>query len=55
MYQYLIKQLGCAASEVLFVGDAPSADVTGSSTFGMSARLIDWRAGQTLTDVLHDL
>ena len=55
IYQYLIEQLGCAAADVLFIGDTPSADVAGPIAFGMSARLIDRAAGQTLADVLQDL
>lgn len=55
IYRYLIDQLDCAASNVLFIGDTPSADLEGPKAFGMSARLIDREAGQTLDDVLHDV
>ena len=55
IYAYLLDQLQCAAGDVIFVGDTPSADVDGPIAFGMSARLIDRKAGQTLTDVLHGL
>lgn len=40
IYQHLIDALNCKASEVLFVGDTPAADVEGPQAFGMSARLI---------------
>ena len=55
IYQYLLGQLGCAAGDILFIGDTPSADRDGPLAFGMAARLIDRPAGQTLDDVLHDL
>ena len=55
LYQHLIDQLGCTADEVLFIGDTPLADVEGPSNFGMSARLINRRGGQTLQDVLSHL
>lgn len=55
IYQYLINQLACVADEVLFIGDTPLADVEGPSNFGMSARLINRKGGQTLKDVLGDL
>ena len=55
IYEALLDQIGCAAHEVLFIGDTPLADVTGPSLFGMSARLIDRKRGQTLQDVLADL
>lgn len=55
IYQYLLKHLGCSAGDVLFVGDTPSADVDGPMAFGMAARLIDRKAGQTLLSLLDDL
>lgn len=55
IYQSLLDQIGCAVHEVLFVGDTLLADVTGPSSFGMSARLIDRKNGQNLQDVLADL
>jgi HAD superfamily hydrolase (TIGR01549 family) len=54
-YQYLIDQLQCRADEVLFVGDTPLADKKGPIAFGMSARLINRKDGQTLKDVLQSL
>nr|WP_207769600.1 HAD-IA family hydrolase [Solimicrobium silvestre] len=55
IYRYLLDRLGCAASDVLFIGDTPAADLDGPLTFGMSARLIDRKAGQTLDKVLDDM
>ena len=55
IYQHLIDQLGCTPNEVLFIGDTPLADVEGPSNFGISARLINRKGGQTLKDVLSDL
>lgn len=55
IYCYLLDQLKCVASDVLFIGDTPAADLDGPLAFGMSARLIDRKAGQTLDDVLDDL
>lgn len=55
IYQYLIDQLGCHAKEVLFIGDTPLADFSGPNEFGMSARLIDRKNGQTLADILVDI
>jgi HAD superfamily hydrolase (TIGR01549 family) len=55
IYQSLIDQLGCQASEVLFIGDTALADFTGPTAFGMSARLIKRQNGQTLAEVLTDI
>ena len=55
IYQYLIDQLECRAKDVLFIGDTPLADFSGPNEFGMSARLIDRKNGQTLADILVDI
>ena len=55
IYQSLIDQIDCQASEVLFIGDTALADFTGPTTFGMSARLINRNNGQTLAEVLNDI
>lgn len=55
IYQYVLDQLGCAAHDILFIGDTPAADVEGPRAFGMSARLIDRKAGQSLNTLLADL
>lgn len=52
IYQSLIDQLDCQASEVLFIEGTALADFTGPTAFGMSARLIDRKNGQKLADVL---
>lgn len=52
IYQYLVDQLGCAAKEVLFVGDTVAADVHGPTAFGMRAGLLSRLSGGTLTGVL---
>jgi methionine salvage enolase-phosphatase E1 len=55
IYQHILGQLGCTAHEVLFIGDTPAADVDGPRAFGMSARLINRRAGQSLETLLAEL
>ena len=55
IYQSLIDQIDCQASEVLFIGDTALADFTGPTTFGMSARLINRNNDQTLAEVLNDI
>lgn len=55
IYQHLLDQLRCAAGDVVFVGDTPSADFDGPIAFGMAARLINRNAGQTLTDAIEGL
>jgi HAD superfamily hydrolase (TIGR01549 family) len=55
IYQALIAQVNCRASDVLFIGDTPLADVDGPRSFGMSAQLINRKEGQTLVDVLDNL
>ncbi|SDR51290.1 haloacid dehalogenase superfamily, subfamily IA, variant 3 with third motif having DD or ED/haloacid dehalogenase superfamily, subfamily IA, variant 1 with third motif having Dx(3-4)D or Dx(3-4)E [Paraburkholderia fungorum] len=55
IYQYILDQLGCPVQEVLFIGDTPAADVDGPRAFGMNARLIDRKAGQSLDALLTDL
>ena len=55
IYQYLIDQLNCQPKDVLFIGDTLLADVTGPQVFGMSARLIDRKKGQKISDILSDL
>lgn len=52
IYQSLIDQLGCQASDVLFIGDTALADFTGPT---MSARLINRNNDQTLAEVLNDI
>lgn len=39
-FQLALEKAGCAASEVLFVGDSPTHDVAGASPLGMKTALI---------------
>ena len=55
IYTHLIDRLGCNPDEVLFIGDTPQADRDGPEAFGMTARLIDRRAGQVLDATLIDI
>lgn len=55
IYQSLIDQIACQASEVLFSGDTVLADFAGPTTFGMFARLINRNNDQTLVEVLNDI
>lgn len=55
IYQYVIDQIHCKPEEVLFIGDTPLADVEGPRHFGMTARLINRKKGQQLTEILADL
>ncbi|GLS05390.1 haloacid dehalogenase [Chitiniphilus shinanonensis] len=41
IYAYVLQRLGCAAEEVLFVGDSVEADFAGPTRIGMRARLIE--------------
>lgn len=54
IYQVLIDKVGCAAHEIIFVGDTLLPDVHGPESAGMSARLINRNIGQNLHDVLSD-
>ncbi|MGQ5525337.1 HAD family hydrolase [Chitinimonas sp. PSY-7] len=37
IYAYVLQQLGCAAEEMLFVGDSVKADLAGPTRIGMQA------------------
>ena len=52
IFQRVCDALGCAPGEVVFVGDSKRCDVDGPRAFGMQARHLDRRAGQSLLDVL---
>jgi len=52
IYQAACDALNCPPGDVLFVGDCQKADVDGPQDFGMQARLIDRKGGQTLQDLL---
>ena len=55
IFQRVCDALGCAPGEVVFVGDSKRCDVDGPRAFGMQARHLDRRAGQSLLDVLADV
>lgn len=55
IYQRVCDALGCAPGEVVFVGDSKRCDVDGPRAFGMQARHLDRRGGQSLLDVLADV
>ena len=52
IFQRVCDALGCAPGEVMFSGDSKRCDVDGPRAFGMQARHLDRRAGQSLLDVL---
>ena len=52
IFQRVCDALGCAPGEVVFVGDSKRCDVNGPRAFGMQARHLDRRAGQSLVDAL---
>ena len=53
IYQAACDALNCRPEEVLFIGDNREADLEGPQAFGMQARVIDRKGGQTLKDVLQ--
>ena len=55
IFQRVCNALGCAPGEVVFVGDSKRCDVDGPRAFGMQARHLDRRGGQTLLDVLAEV
>jgi len=52
IFRLVCAELDCAPGEVVFVGDSVRCDVDGPRAFGMQARHLDRRAGQSLLDVL---
>ena len=52
IFQRVCDALGCAPGEVMFSGDSKRCDVDGPRAFGMQARHLDRRAGQSLLDAL---
>ena len=55
IFQRVCDALGCAPGEVVFVGDSKRCDVDGPRAFGMQARHLDRRAGQSLLDALESV
>lgn len=52
MYRLACAELGCAPAEAVFVGDSKLCDFDGPQAFGMQARWLDRRGGQSLVDAL---
>lgn len=52
MYRLACAELGCAPAETVFVGDSKRCDFDGPQAFGMKARWLDRRGGQSLVDAL---
>lgn len=52
IYDAACDALGCRPKDALFIGDSKRADFEGPQDYGMQARLIDRKSGQTLLDVL---
>lgn len=55
IYQHFIEELDCKATQVLFIGDTPHADVEGPQAIGISTRLIKRDNGQSLMEILAEL
>ena len=55
IYAYVLQQLGCAAEEVLFVGDSVEADLAGPTQVGMQALLLEQGKPLALQVMLGDL
>ena len=55
IFQHVCDALSCAPGEVVFVGDSKRCDVDGPRAFGMQARHLDRRAGQSLLDALESV
>lgn len=53
IYRAVCVALSCEPGEVLFVGDSRRSDVDGPRAYGMQARLINRKVGETLPDVLQ--
>lgn len=53
-YQVVCDALHCWPEDMLFVGDSKRADFDGPRAFGMRAKLIDRKSGQTLAEVCNE-
>jgi len=53
MYRIACAELRCNPAETVFVGDSKRCDYRGPRAFGMDARWLDRKGGQSLTDVLE--
>lgn len=55
MYRLACAELGCDPAEAVFVGDSKRCDFDGPQAFGMQARWLDRRGGQSLVDALNGI
>ena len=55
IYEVIEEKINYPMSQMLFIGDNQILDVDMPISLGMSARLIDRKRGQSLTDILDDL
>ncbi|UVA79995.1 HAD family hydrolase [Pandoraea commovens] len=53
VYEYLVYELQCRPSDILFIGDSLHADFDGPSEFGMKARLLNRTGNGTLLELLE--
>jgi HAD superfamily hydrolase (TIGR01509 family) len=54
IYRAVCSALGSRPRDILFVGDSKRCDLHGPAAFGMQARWLNRKGGQTLVDVLTD-
>ena len=54
IYRAVCEALMSHPRDILFVGDSKRCDLHGPEAFGMSARLLDRKGGQTLVDLVSD-
>lgn len=54
IYEAALNTLGMPPDAVFFVGDTPKADLEGPAAFGMSAALVDRKAGRTLNVIVRE-
>jgi len=52
IYSKVCDQLSCQPNEVLFIGDSKRCDLEGPIAFGMEARWLDRKSGDTLLGAL---
>jgi len=52
IFDLVRAELDCAPGEMVFVGDSKRCDFDGPQAFGMQARWLDRRGGQSLHDAL---
>lgn len=53
IFRQVSDELGCAPGEVIFVGDSKRCDFDGPQAFGMQARWLNRKGGQSLRDALE--